>query len=234
MLEVRNLNAGYGKQQVLFEVSLRVKPSEIVALIGPNGAGKSTVIRSIFSLVDIYSGSIKLNGQDITRLPTHKLIELGVSYAPQGRHLFPNMTVRENLEMGAFLTKDEDIVNKRIGVILQHFPELKPKLNSIARSLSGGQQQMVSLSRALMQDPKVLLLDEPSAGLAPNIVTRIFNEVVKLNKEGVSVLIVEQNAKEAVRIAHSIYVLEDGKVALHGGKRILKNKMIKNIYLGGR
>ena len=190
MLEVRNLNAGYGKQQVLFEVSLRVKPSEIVALIGPNGAGKSTVIRSIFSLVDIYSGSIKLNGQDITRLPTHKLIELGVSYAPQGRHLFPNMTVRENLEMGAFLTKDEDIVNKRIGVILQHFPELKPKLNSIARSLSGGQQQMVSLSRALMQDPKVLLLDEPSAGLAPNIVTRIFNEVVKLNKEGVSVLIV--------------------------------------------
>lgn len=234
MLEVRNLNAGYGKQQVLFEVSLRVKPSEIVALIGPNGAGKSTVIRSIFSLVDIYSGSIKLNGQDITRLPTHKLIELGVSYAPQGRHLFPNMTVRENLEMGAFLTKDEDIVNKRIGVILQHFPELKPKLNSIARSLSGGQQQMVSLSRALMQDPKVLLLDEPSAGLAPNIVTRIFNEVVKLNKEGVSVLIVEQNAKEAVRIAHSIYVLEDGKVALHGGKRILKNKMIKSIYLGGR
>lgn len=233
MLAIKKLEAGYGEIKVLNKVDMNIQPGEIVVLIGPNGAGKSTVLRSIFNICDVASGSIFYKNENITRLPTHTLIELGISYVPQGRQVFSSLTVKENLEMGAYLTPDKSIVGKRIEEVLKHFPELKPKLNDLAYTLSGGQQQMLAIGRALMQDPQLLLLDEPSLGLSPKMTSHIFQKVFEINKEGTAVLIVEQNAKRAVKIADRIYVLEEGKVAMHGDRKILKDARIKHIYLGG-
>lgn len=233
LLSLRGLDAGYGQLQVLFGVNLNVKPGEIAVLIGPNGAGKSTVLKSIFNLTDIRKGSIMYKGKNITKLPTHERIQLGISIVPQGRQVFSNLTVRENLEMGAFLTKDRDLIKTKINEVLEHFPELKPKLSHNAYSLSGGQQQMLAMGRGLMQDPQLLLLDEPSLGLAPKITKDLFKRIKYINKEGCAILMVEQNAKAACEIADHIYVLEDGRIALQGTKKILKHKKIKNIYLGG-
>lgn len=235
MLQIKNLESGYGKMQVLFGVSLNVNPNEIVVLVGPNGAGKSTLLKSIFNLVDIYNGKIIFKNKDITRVATHELIKLGISYAPQGRQVFGNLTVKENLEMGAFLTKEKDLVEKRLEeVIEKHFPDLKKKLDDYAFNLSGGQQQMLAIGRALMQDPQLLLLDEPSLGLAPKIMKELFKKIVEINEEGVAIIIVEQNARQATKIADKIFVLEDGRIALSGDKNILKDKRIEKIYLGGR
>ncbi len=235
MLSIKNLESGYGEMQVLFGVSLDIKPEEIAVLIGPNGAGKSTVLKSIFNLVDIYNGKIIFKNKDITKIPTHELIEIGISFVPQGRQVFRNLTVRENLEMGAFLTKEKSLVEKRLNeVIDMHFPDLRKKLNDYAFSLSGGQQQMLAIGRALMQDPQLLLLDEPSLGLAPKIMKGLFRKIKEINKEGVAIVIVEQNAKQATAIADKIFVLEEGKIALSGDKSLLKTKKIQNIYLGGR
>ncbi len=219
--------------KVLFGVNLDVHPGEIAVLIGPNGAGKSTVLKSIFNLCEIRKGSIVYKGKDITRLPTHERILLGISIVPQGRQVFSNLTVRENLEMGAYLTKDADLRETRLAEVLQHFPELKPKLDHNAYTLSGGQQQMLAMARGLMQDPQLLLLDEPSLGLAPKILKDLFTRIHGINQEGCAILMVEQNAKAACAIADHIFVLEEGKVALHGDKRVLKHEKIKNIYLGG-
>lgn len=232
-LQIRGLEAGYGQLQVLFSVNMEVKPKEIAVLIGPNGAGKSTVLKSIFNLTDIYSGSVVYNGKNITRLPTHERIQLGISIVPQGREIFSNLTVRENLEMGAYLTKDKNKIAQRMREVLEQFPELKEKLDDNAFSLSGGQQQMLALCRALMQDPKLLLLDEPSLGLAPKIMQDLFKRIQAINKKGIAILIVEQNAKAACAIADKIYVLEEGKIALSGGKDVMKDPRIKHIYLGG-
>ncbi|MBI3027751.1 ABC transporter ATP-binding protein [Candidatus Woesearchaeota archaeon] len=235
MLQIKNLESGYGKMQILFGINLNVKPEEIVVLIGPNGAGKSTLLKSIFNLVDIYNGKIIYKNKDITRMPTHELIELGISYVPQGRQVFGNLTVKENLEMGAFLTKEKELIDKKLNeVVEKHFPDLRKRLNDYAFNLSGGQQQMLAIGRALMQDPQLLLLDEPSLGLAPKIMKGLFRKILEINEEGVAVIIVEQNAKQATKIADRILVLEDGKVALSGNKGILKDKRIKKIYLGGR
>ena len=235
MLSIKNLESGYGKMQVLFGVSLNVKPKNIAVLIGPNGAGKSTLLKSIFNLVDIYKGKIIYKNKDITKIPTHELIELGVSYVPQGRQVFRTLTVKENLEMGAFLSKEKDLVEKRVDEVLdRHFPELRKKLDEYAFALSGGQQQMLAIGRALMQDPQLLLLDEPSLGLAPKVMKELFRKIVEINEEGVTIIIVEQNAKQATKIADRIFVLEDGKLALSGNKDILKDKKIEKIYLGGR
>lgn len=235
MISIKNLNAGYGKMQILFDVSLNVKPNEIVVLIGPNGAGKTTLLKSIFNLVDIYKGKILFKNKDITKIPTHELIELGISYVPQGRQVFNTLTVRENLEMGAFLTKEKDLIEKRLNeVVEKHFPDLRKKLNDYAFSLSGGQQQMLAIGRALMQDPQLLLLDEPSLGLAPKVMKELFRKIVEINDEGVTIMMVEQNARQATKIADRIFVLENGKIALSGDKRLLKDKRIQNIYLGGR
>ena len=234
MLSIKNLEAGYGKMQVLFGVNLDIKPNEIAVLIGPNGAGKSTLLKSIFSLVDVYKGKILFKNKDITRIPTHELIKLGISYVPQGRQVFSTLTVRENLEMGAFLTKEKDLIEKNLEEVLEkHFPELRKKLNDYAFTLSGGQQQMLAVGRALMQNPKLLLLDEPSLGLAPKIMKELFKKIKEINEENVSIVMVEQNAKQATKIADKIFVLEDGKVALSGDKRLLKTKKIQKIYLGG-
>ena len=234
MLSIKNLEAGYGKMQVLFGIDLSIKPKEISVLIGPNGAGKSTLLKSIFNLVDIYKGKIIFKNKDITKIPTHKLIELGISYVPQGRQVFQTLTVRENLEMGAFLTKEKDLIEKRLNeVVEKHFPDLKKKLNECAFNLSGGQQQMLAIGRALMQDPQLLLLDEPSLGLAPKIMKELFRKIQEINDEGVTIIIVEQNARQATQIADKIFVLEDGKVALSGNKSLLKTKKIQHIYLGG-
>jgi branched-chain amino acid transport system ATP-binding protein len=166
-------------------------------------------------------------------LPTHERIQLGISIVPQGRQVFSNLTVRENLEMGGYLTKDKDLAEKRIEEVLTHFPELRAKLDHNAFSLSGGQQQMLAMSRALMQDPQVLLLDEPSVGLAPKTMQDVFKRIQDINKEGCAILMVEQNAKAACGIADRIFVLEEGRVALHGTKSVLKHEKIRNIYLGG-
>lgn len=234
MLSIKNLESGYGKMQILFGINLNVKPNEIAVLIGPNGAGKSTLLKSIFNLIDVYKGQIIFKNKNITKIPTHELIELGISYVPQGRQIFQTLTVKENLEMGAFLTKEKELIEKRMEEVLEkHFPDLRKKLNDYAFSLSGGQQQMLAVGRALMQDPQLLLLDEPSLGLAPKIMKELFKKIQEINEEGVTIMIVEQNAKQATQIADKIFVLEDGKVALSGDKSLLKTKKIQHIYLGG-
>jgi len=233
LLTIRNLEAGYGRLKALFGIEMVIKPGEIAVLIGPNGAGKSTVLKSVFNLCDIRKGSIIYKGKDITKLPTHERIQLGISIVPQGRQVFSNLTVKENLEMGAYMTKGKELIETRMDEVLSHFPDLRQKLNANAFSLSGGQQQMLAMSRALMQDPQLLLLDEPSLGLAPKTTQELFQRIQDINKEGTTVLMVEQNAKAACAIADQIFVLEEGKVALKGGRSVLKNPKIKNIYLGG-
>ena len=233
LLKIKNLEAGYGRLKALFGVNMNIIPGEIAVLIGPNGAGKSTVLKSIFNLCDIKKGTITYKNKNITTLPPHQRIQLGISIVPQGRQVFSNLTVRENLEMGAYLTKDKSLIKTRINEVLKHFPDLKQRLDDNAFSLSGGQQQMLAMGRSLMQDPHLLLLDEPSLGLAPKTMKEVFKTIQDINKEGCAILMVEQNAKAACAIADQIYVLEEGKVALHGGKKIIKDPRIKNIYLGG-
>lgn len=234
MLSIKNLKSGYGGMEVLHEIDFEVKPGEIVAIIGPNGSGKSTLLKSIFNLCEIYSGKIVFKNKDITKLPTHYLIYEGISYVPQGRQVFSNLTVKENLEMGAFIMEDHELIKRNIADVFEKFPFLKQKENDYAFELSGGQQQMLAIGRALIQDPELLLLDEPSLGLAPKTMKEIFEKIQEINKHGVSIIIVEQNAKQAVDIANKTYVLEDGKIALKGGKEILRDERINAIYFGGR
>lgn len=233
MLQIKNLKAGYEKMEVLHEIDISVNPSEIVAVIGPNGSGKSTILKSIFNFCDIYSGKIIFKNKDITKMPTHGLIYEGISYVPQGRQVFSDLTVRENLEMGAFIIRDKSLVERGIKNVFNKFPFLKEKQDEYAFTLSGGQQQMLAIGMALMQNPEVLLLDEPSLGLSPRAMKEIFKKIKEINKKGVSVIIVEQNVKQAVEIADKTYILENGKIALKGGKEILKDKRMKDIYFGG-
>lgn len=233
MLKIRNLTAGYGELTVLHRVSFDVKPGDFVALIGPNGAGKSTILKSIFSLCGIQQGKITFNKEDITYLPTHELIAKGVSFVPQGRLVFSDLTVHENLEMGAYTLQDKTLIKKRIAQLYRQFPILKKKRNDYAFSLSGGQQQLLAIARALMQDPKLLLLDEPSLGLSPKAMKEVFGMIKKLNEKAIAILMVEQNVKQAVQHAKKTIVLEDGAIKLTGGKDVLKNKRLKDIYFGG-
>ena len=234
MLEIKELYAGYGELEVLKGINLEINPNEIIALIGPNGAGKSTVIKSIFNIADVKKGKITFKGKNITRLKTHELMELGISYVSQGRINFGNLTVKENLEIGADLIRDREVIHKNLQTVYKKFPVLREKRNKHAFTLSGGQQQMLALGRALMQDPSLLLLDEPSLGLSPKLQKELFKTIQKLKEDGISILIVEQNAKKAIEIADRTYLLEDGNVVLKGGKDIIKHKKIKNVYLGGR
>ena len=232
MLKITALESGYNQNKVLKGLDFEVGEKEIVAVIGPNGSGKSTLLKSIFNLCEIYSGSVKFYEKELVGLPTFKLISLGVSYVPQGRQIFNNLTVRENLEVLSFAQKNISV--KQINEVYNFFPFLRNKENDLAQNLSGGQQQMLALARALIIKPKLLLLDEPSLGLSPKTTKEVFGRIKEINLSGVAVIIVEQNAKQAVQIASRTYVLEDGHIVLTGGREILEDKRIKNIYFGGQ
>ena len=233
MLEIKGINVFYGAIQALENVTIKVVPGEIVAIIGSNGAGKSTLLRTISGLIRARTGSISYNGIDITDAQPHEIVKMGLSHAPEGRRIFTNMSVQENLQLGAYLRKDNK-VQADMDAVLDRFPRLRERFKQSAGTLSGGEQQMLAISRALMSNPEILLLDEPSLGLAPFLITEIFNIVKELNKDGKTVLIVEQNANRALEIADRAYVLETGIVVLEGtGKDLLVDPKVKEAYLGG-
>jgi len=233
MLEIKGINVFYGAIQALNDVTIDVNPGEIVAIIGSNGAGKSTLLRTISGLLRPRSGTIRFKDRDLCDVPPHEIVKLGISHSPEGRRIFTNMSVHENLQLGAFIRKDGEVEKDMEGV-LDRFPRLRERFKQNSGTMSGGEQQMLAIGRALMSRPEILLLDEPSLGLAPNLVTEIFNIVLDLNKEGRTILIVEQNANRALEIAHRAYVLETGNVVLSGtGKALLADPKVKEAYLGG-
>ncbi len=219
MLNLIDLRAGYGRRHILNGINLKINRGEIVALIGPNGSGKSTIVKGIFGLADVYSGEIIFNGQSIINRPTHELARLGIGFVPQGRQIFPNMTVEENLNMGAYIVADQKLVRQKIDWVFRLFPSMAAKRNHSAGNLSGGYQQLLAIARALMQDPHLLLLDEPSLGLSPMVTKEVFKKVVDIRNDGIAILIVEQNVDSAVNIADRIYVLKNGKVLVHRDRR---------------
>ncbi len=232
MLELREVTVSYGMIDALKGISLKVKQGEIVALIGANGAGKSTTLMSISGVAPLRSGSIMYEDKETSALPAHEIVRLGISQVPEGRRIFPRMTVRENLEMGAFREKKHGLV-RHIARVYDMFPALAERGKQLGGTLSGGEQQMLAIGRALMSKPRLLLLDEPSLGLAPIIVGRIFKIIKEINDQGTTVLLVEQNAKAALRLAHRAYVMETGKIVMQGDALVLeKDPGIKKAYLG--
>ena len=232
ILEVKGVTAGYSEIDILHDVSIRLEADQIVSIIGPNGAGKSTLLKTIFGLLKPRSGAVTLKGEDITGWKPDKIARKGISYVPQVDNVFPSMTIQENLEMGAFIRTDD--YTQRIEDIYQLFPVLGERRKQKAGQLSGGQRQMVAMGRALMLDPQVLLLDEPSAGLAPNLVDMIFEKIKEINATGVAIMIVEQNAREALKMADHGYVLAMGKNVLDdSGAALLANEEVGRLYLGG-
>lgn len=234
MLEVKNLNVHYGVIQALKDISLTVNQGEIVTLIGANGAGKTTTLRTISGLIKATSGEILLEGKSITTLPAPDRVQQGISQVPEGRRIFPPMSVLENLEMGAFLRKDKADIKKDIEMVYDLFPILGKRRKQTAGTLSGGEQQMLAMGRALMSRPRILLLDEPSMGLAPLLVREIFEIIKNINQNGTTILLVEQNASMALSIAHRAYVLENGSIVISGtGEELAKSGDIQKSYLGG-
>jgi branched-chain amino acid transport system ATP-binding protein len=220
--------------RALSGISFEVHPGEIVTLIGANGAGKSTTMNTIMGLVKCQAGQVRFLGQEVTNRHAFELVRRGLALSPEGRRLFLNLTVRENLELGGMLLKDPQRRQALLGEVFELFPRVKERLGQSAGTLSGGEQQMVAIARALMQDPKLLLLDEPSLGLAPNLVQEIFAKVRLLNEQGLSVLLVEQNAFQALRISHRAFVLEQGRIVLSGtGEELRNNPQVQAAYLGG-
>jgi len=234
MLKIKNISTFYGNIQALKDISIDVSEGEIITLIGANGAGKSTTLMSLSGIVPIKSGSIEFEGQDISRMSPDKIVSLGISQVPEGRRIFPQLSVRENLDMGAFLRNDKEEIKKDIDYIFSLFPRLAERRNQQGGTLSGGEQQMLAISRALMARPRLLLLDEPSLGLAPLIVQQIFEIIKKVNKENkTTIFLVEQNANMALKIAHRGYVLETGKISMtDDAAKLLSNEDVKKAYLG--
>ncbi|MBU5363259.1 ABC transporter ATP-binding protein [Enterococcus raffinosus] len=233
MLKIENLSVHYGMIQAVRDVSFEVNQGEIVSLIGANGAGKTTILRTISGLNQPSKGTITFEGTPIQKKAPRKIVAQGISQVPEGRHVFPGLTVLENLEMGAYLRKDGEI-QKDYEHVYEKFPILKERLNQDASTLSGGEQQMLAMGRALMSKPRLLLLDEPSMGLAPIFIQEIFNIIQEIQKQGTTVLLIEQNAKMALSIADRGYVLETGKVVLSGtGQELLESEEVKKAYLGG-
>ncbi len=233
MLELKDVHTYYGNIHALKGISLTVNDGEIVTLIGSNGAGKSTTLRTIQGLNKPRSGSVVLDGVELHKLPAHQIATLGVAQSPEGRMIFPRMTVMENLEMGAYLRKDRTTFNEELDHVFSLFPRLKERISQKGGTLSGGEQQMLAMGRALMAKPKILLLDEPSMGLAPLLVELIFDIIKKLNEEGTTILLVEQNALMALSIAHRGYVLQTGEIILSDSAKNLKNdEMVQKAYLG--
>ena len=231
MLKIENLSVSYGGIKALRNISLEVPEGQIVTLIGANGAGKSTTLRSVVGLVKAHEGKIEFNGKNILNLPTNKIIEQGITRVPEGRRVFPDLTVLENIKIGAYLRNDN--LDEDIEWVYSLFPRLKERSWQLAGTLSGGEQQMLAVARALMSKPKLLMMDEPSLGLAPLVIKDIFNIIQEINKQGVTILLIEQNANMALKIAHTAYVLETGNITLSGsGAELLENEAVKEAYLG--
>lgn len=234
MLKIENISTYYGNIQALKDISISVKEGEIITLIGANGAGKSTTLMSLCGIVPVKTGKITFDGKDITKMNPDKIVSLGISQVPEGRRIFPLLSVRENLDMGAFLRNDKEEIKKDIEYIYSLFPRLAERRNQQGGTLSGGEQQMLAISRALMARPRLLLLDEPSLGLAPLIVQQIFEIIKKVNQENkTTIFLVEQNANMALKIAHRGYVLETGKITMtDDADKLLSNEDVKKAYLG--
>lgn len=234
MLKVENLHINYGFIEAVKGIDFEVNDGEIVALIGANGAGKTTTMHALSGIIKAKSGSIVLDGKDITKVPANKIVGLGLIQVPEGRHVFASQTVLENLTLGAYLCKDKKLIEANLNHVFELFPRLKERQKQLAGTLSGGEQQMLAMGRALMSNPKVLLLDEPSMGLSPLLVKEIFAIIKEINNNGTTVFVVEQNAKMALEIAHRAYVMETGKIVLSGtGKELLASDAVSKAYLGG-
>ncbi len=232
MLEVRDLEVFYGVIQAIKGISFDVNQGEIVALIGANGAGKTTTLHTITGLIPARSGKIIYEGTEITKLPGYKLVSMGIAHVPEGRRVFANLTVLQNLRMGAYTRKDKNEIAETLKMVYQRFPRLEERKNQPAGTLSGGEQQMLAMGRALMSHPRLIVMDEPSMGLSPIYVNEIFDIIQKINADGTTVLLVEQNAKKALSIANKAYVLETGKIALSGdAKDLMNNDQVKKAYL---
>lgn len=233
MLEVKNLSVSYGAIEAVKDISFTVNAGEIVSLIGANGAGKTTTLHTIIGLVPAKSGSVMYNGVDLLKTHNNKIVTLGMAHIPEGRHVFTRMSVEENLEMGAFSLKDQSDLKKDLDMVYGLFPRLKERRNQKAGTLSGGEQQMLAMGRALMSHPKTILMDEPSMGLSPKLVKEIFSIIRKLHEQGITILLVEQNAKMALSIADRAYVLETGRITMEGdAKELLNNEQVRKAYLG--
>lgn len=234
MLKIHNLNTHYGNIHALKGIDLEVKEGEIVSLIGSNGAGKSTTLLTISGLLKPTSGSISFKGKEISNQPPHGIVKMGISLAPEGREVFPGLSVSENLTLGAFIKKDKVRIKTSFERVYELFPRLKERQNQLAGTLSGGEQQMLAIGRALMSEPQLLMLDEPSLGLAPNIVSLIFDMIQSINRQGTTIMLIEQNANMALNVSHRSYVMETGKITLQGGsKELSNNPQVKQAYLGG-
>jgi branched-chain amino acid transport system ATP-binding protein len=233
MLELEKVSSGYGKVQILWDVSFHIKEKEIVSIIGPNGAGKTTLVKTIMGLLPAKSGTVQFKGEAIQKLPPYEIVKKGLVMIPEGREIFPRMTVEENLLLGAYTIKDKNVVKDTKEKVYQIFPVLKKKEKAKAQTLSGGEQQMLVICRSLMSNPQLLILDEPSLGLAPIIVEKVLDTVTKINEDGVTILLVEQNIRDSLGVANRGYVLEEGKIILEGeGRELLSNSHIKEVYLG--
>lgn len=233
ILKVTDLNVNYGAIHAIHNVSLTVNEGEIVSLIGANGAGKTTILHTITGLKKATSGSVLFEGKELLTTEPHKIVTMGMAHVPEGRHVFAQMTVTENLEMGAYFRKDKDQMAKDLADVLRRFPRLAERSKQLAGTLSGGEQQMLAVGRALMSHPRIMLLDEPSMGLSPLLVKEIFTTIEEVNREGVTILLVEQNAKMALSIASRAYVLETGDVVMEGeGQAMLKDDNVRKAYLG--
>ena len=233
MLEIEDLEVYYGAINAIKGISFNVEQGEVIALIGANGAGKTTILHTITGLVSAKRGSIRFNGKELTKTPAHKIVGMGMAHVPEGRRVFAQLSVYENLMLGAYTRKDKAEINESLEHIYERFPRLKERLTQSAGTLSGGEQQMLAMGRALMSKPSIILMDEPSMGLSPLYVSEIFDIIQEINKSGTTVLLVEQNAKKALSIANRAYVLETGNIALSGdAHELMDNEQVKKAYLG--
>lgn len=234
IVRVEDLDAGYGNMQIVFDVSMEMRKGQIVAIIGPNGAGKSTVLKSILGLLVPMRGKILYRDRDITGMPPNRVIEMGMGYVPQGRIVFPDMTVKENLEMGGFTSRDPEVFDRSMERCFELFPILKDRIKQRAGTLSGGQQQMLAVGRAIMADPDTIILDEPSLGLAPKFVDTVFDALERMREQGFTLIMVEQNAARALELADYGYVLDVGRNRFEGpGGELLEDGQVQRLYLGG-
>ena len=234
MLKVRNLESGYGEMQVLWKLNLDISKKSVTTIVGPNGSGKTTTLKTIFGIVRPWRGSIEFNGMDITEMPPHKKVENGVTIVLEGRHLFPNMTVEENLTLGAYTSRAEKNISNSLDLVYSLFPVLKERSKQKAGTLSGGEQQMLAIARALMTSPELILMDEPSQGLAPKLVTEVFRTIHKLREnEGLTILLVEQNVFASLEISDYVYVLSEGQIVFEGNvEEVKESEKIRRAYLG--